>query len=90
MTLRKMLGNDVERVHEQLESLLDSGDGLITLFDGRRMVIYTQGFIASPCQLELLGVEIERLVRSVVGGHATSTMPRTSLVDGRALCLIEP
>ena len=30
---------------------------------------YTQGFGVSPCQLELLSVELERAVRDVVGGQ---------------------
>ena len=67
MTLRNALGGDVQDVFKQVDDLLDSDDALIVLFDGRRMVSYTHGFGASPCQLELLSVEIERAVRNVVG-----------------------
>ena len=69
MTLRNALGGDVQDVFDQVNDLLDSEDALIVLFDGRRMVSYTHGFAASPSQLELLGVEIERSVRSAVGGQ---------------------
>ena len=36
------------------------------------MVSYTHGFAASPSQLELLDVEIERSVRNAVGGQSTT------------------
>ena len=70
MTLRGMLGSDVHRIQEQIDDLLDREDGLIVLFDGSRMVSYSQGFGVSPCQLELLTVEIERAVRNVIGGQS--------------------
>jgi hypothetical protein len=54
MTLRESLGGDVKRIYEQIDALLDREDGLLLLFDGDRMVSYTQGFGVSPCQLELL------------------------------------
>ena len=75
MTLRESLGRDVQRVHEQVDALLDREDGLLLLFDGGRMVSYTEGFGVSPDQLELLSVELERAVRNVVGGQ-TTTSPR--------------
>jgi hypothetical protein len=71
MTLRESLGHDAQRVHEQVDGLLDRDDGLLVLFDGDRMVSYTQGFGVSPDQLELLSVELERAVRVVVGGQPT-------------------
>ena len=71
MTLRQSLGGDVRRVYEQVDALLDREDGLLVLFDGARMVTYTQGFGVSPCQLELLSVECERAVRNIGGGPAT-------------------
>ena len=67
MTLRKSLGGEVQRIYEQIDALLDSAVGLLVLFDGGRMVTYAQGFGASPCQLELLGVEREWSVRNIVG-----------------------
>ena len=66
MTLRQSLGDDVQRVYERVDALLDREDGLLVLFDGDQMVSYTTGFGASPCQLELLSVELERAVRRVV------------------------
>ena len=67
MTLRDSLGGDVQRIYEQVDALLDSEDGVLVLFDGSRTLSYTQGFGVSPCQLELLSVEIERALRNVVG-----------------------
>jgi hypothetical protein len=67
MTLRDQLGEDVDHVVERVNDLLDSEDALLVCFDGRRTVSYVHGFSASPCQLEFLSAEIERLVRSVVG-----------------------
>jgi hypothetical protein len=72
MTLREFLGGDVQRVHDGVDALLNRDDGLLVLFDGRRMVSYIRGFGASPCQLELLSVELERAVRRVVAGQPTS------------------
>ena len=64
MTLREMLGSDVHRIQDQIDDLLDRADGLIVLFDGSRMVTYPHGFGVSPCQLELLSVEVERAART--------------------------
>jgi hypothetical protein len=75
MTLRESLGGDVKRVHEQVDALLGSEDGLLVLFDGDRMVSYMQGFGVSPCQLELLSLELERSVRDV-GGHSKNRRHR--------------
>ena len=72
MTLRESLGGDVQRIYEQVDALLDREDGLLVLFDGGRMVTYTQGFGVSPCQLELLSVELERAVRNVVARQPTT------------------
>lgn len=76
MTLRNRLGGDVHNLFEQVNTLLDNEDAMIVLFDGRRLVSYTHGFAASPSQLELLDVEIERSVRSAVGGQATNRRDR--------------
>ena len=67
MTLRESLGDDVQRIYEQLDALLDREDGIVALFDGGRVVTYAQGFGASASQLEFLGVELERALRHVVG-----------------------
>ena len=67
MSLRKMLGPDVDRVHEHVDALLDSEDAMIVLVDGSRAISYAHGFGTSPSQLELLAIEIERAVRSVAG-----------------------
>ena len=69
MTLRESLGGDAQRIYEAIDALLDSEDGVMVLFDGARMVCYTHGFGLSPCQLELLNIELERAVRNVVGGQ---------------------
>ncbi len=69
MTLRESLGGDVQRVHELVDALLDREDGILALFDGGRVVSFAQGFGVSASQLELLGVELERALRSVVGAQ---------------------
>ena len=69
MTLREALGDDVRRIHEQVDALLDKEDGILALFDGARVVSYAQGFGASASQLELLGVDLERALRNLVGGQ---------------------
>jgi hypothetical protein len=67
MTLRNELGDDAARVHDTLDSLLDSEDCVVVLVEKDRMVSFSRGFGLSPCQLELLTAEIERTVRAVVG-----------------------
>jgi rhodanese-related sulfurtransferase len=75
MSLRKMLGADAARVHEQVDAFLDSEDGMILLVDGSRAISYTRGFGISPCQMELLTLEIERAIRHV-GGTPINTNRR--------------
>jgi hypothetical protein len=70
MTLREAFGGDVQRIQKQIDDLLAREEGLIVLFDGSRMVSYSRGFGVSPCQLELLTVEIERAIRTVIGGQS--------------------
>lgn len=67
MTLRESLGGDVQRIHELVDALLDKEDGVLALFDGGRVVSFAHGFGVSSTQLELLSVELERSLRSVVG-----------------------
>lgn len=69
MTLRESLGEDVRRIYELIDALLDKEDGAVALFDGGRVITYAQGFGASASQLEFLGVELERALHSVVGGR---------------------
>ena len=76
MTLRESLGVDVQRIHEQVDALLDREDGIVALFDGGRVVTYAQGFGVSASQLELLGVEVERALRSAVGRQPTNSATR--------------
>ena len=72
MSLRKTLGPDAQRVHAQVDTLLDSEDAMIVLVDGSRAISYARGFGVSPTQLELLALEIERAVRRVAGAPATT------------------
>jgi len=67
MTLRQALGDDAHKIQEVVDQLLDGEDSLILLIDGQRAISYAEGFGLSPCQLELLTIEIERAVRAVVG-----------------------
>ena len=71
MTLRESFGGDVERIHEQVDALLDRQDGVLILFDGDRVVTYGEGFGISASQLEFLSVELERALRNGVGQRAT-------------------
>lgn len=71
MTLRESFGGDVQRIHDQLDALLDKEDGILALYDGGRVVTYAQGFGVSASQLELLGVELERALRTAVGRQPT-------------------
>ena len=57
----------MQRVHELVDAVLDREDGILTLFDGGRVVSFAQGFGVSASQLELLGVELERALRNVAG-----------------------
>jgi hypothetical protein len=67
MSLRKKRGADVKRVHEQVDALLDREDAIIVLVDGSRVINYAHGCGVSPSQLEMLALEIEKAIRSVVG-----------------------
>ena len=40
MTLRGMLGSDVQRFQKQIDDMLDREDGFVVLFDGSRLVSY--------------------------------------------------
>ena len=71
MTLREALGGSVNRLHEQLEELLDREDVVVLLFDGDRAVNYINGFGLSPSQHELMGLDIERTVRAAGAAGAS-------------------
>lgn len=81
MTLRQALGGDARRVHELVDQLLDSEDSLIVLVDGRRAISYAEGFGLSPCQLELVSVEIEQAVRTVTTGNTRGRRPEETVLD---------
>lgn len=83
MTLRESLGDDVRRIHDQVDALLDSEDGLLVLFDGGRMVSYAEGFGVSASQLELLSDELERAVRNVVGRQPATNRRRRNRENGK-------
>lgn len=63
MSLRQALGPEADRLHDLLDELLDRDDAMVLLFDGRRAVNYIEGFGLSPCQRELVALDIERVVR---------------------------
>jgi hypothetical protein len=67
VTLRQAPGPDAGRLHELVDELLDSENGLILLIDDARAMSYAAGFEWSPCQLELLTVGIERALRAAGG-----------------------
>jgi hypothetical protein len=78
MSLRKMLGTDADRIHDQVDALLDGEDAMIVLVDGSRAMSYVHGFGTSPDQLELLALDIERAVRSVAGPPTSNRRDRRS------------
>ena len=67
MALREALGDKALGVHRQLDEFLRGEDALVILMDGNRTVSHAQGFAASPCQLELLTLEIEKVARRILG-----------------------
>ena len=80
MTLRKSFGGDVQRIHDRVDALLDREDAVLVLYDGGRVVTYAEGFGVSASQLELLGVEVERVLRNVVGRKASNTARKGGIV----------
>ena len=73
MTLRESFGGDVQRIHDRVDALLDREDAVLVLYDGGRVVTYAEGFAVSASQLELLGVEVERVLRNAVGRKAANS-----------------
>jgi hypothetical protein len=82
MTLREMLGDDVRRIHEQVDALLDREDAILALFNGDRVVSYALGFGASASQLEFLSVDLERALNNLVGRRPTNGKGRRRHRDG--------
>jgi hypothetical protein len=62
VTLRHTLGTHANRVHEQLDAVLDCEDGIIILVSPRQATSYCLGFGLSGCQLELLTIQFERAI----------------------------
>ena len=84
MALREVLGADVHLVHEQVDDLLNSEDALLVLINANRAVSYAHGFAASPSQLELLALEIEQVVRRIVGTQSAAPRRTWSDEQGKA------
>lgn len=78
-----MLGEDADRLHEQIDALLDGEDAMIVLVDSARMISYAHGFGTSPSHLELLALEIERAVRRVAGPPVNGRGNRAQRCQGR-------
>ena len=76
MTLRESLNDRGRSVHEQVDRILDSEDGMIVLVSRQTAVSYAQGFALSATQLELLALDIERLIRSSARGRRIRRTPR--------------
>jgi hypothetical protein len=81
MSLRRVLGGEVDELHARVNQLLDREDGLIVLVDGDRAISYAAGFGLSPCQLELVAVEIERALRAVAVTTSASAPPARQAAD---------
>ena len=67
MSLRQLLQEDVDRLRQQLEDVLDAEDGFVVLVDRERAISYAAGFALSGSQLEQVAAEVERVIRIVVG-----------------------
>jgi hypothetical protein len=86
VTLRETLGGDARRIHELVEQLLDSEDSLIVLIDGHRAVSYGEGLNLSPCQLELVTIEMERAVRTAAGSATGRANTRRTTEGSNDVC----
>jgi hypothetical protein len=83
--LREALGGGAARVHDVVDDLLDREDVVILLFDGDRLVNYSNGFGLSPSQHELMALDVERTLRSAraaEGARASGTAPRVEASPG--------
>src|SRR4051812_39314222 len=82
MTLRQQFEDEGSGVHDQVDAILDSEDSMIILIDARRAINYVRGFALSPCQLELLANDIERLVRTVTRAPAAERRENDMTMKG--------
>ena len=83
MSLRTMLGVDAERVHEQVDALLDSEDAMILLIDGSRAINYAKGFGISPVNSNCSRSTSRGRYRSVAGSAIKKQSRHTHLArDG--------
>ena len=64
-------GGDDHRVRTLVDACLGSDDSIVVLIDRTRAISFMKGFGQSPCQLELLGTQVERFVRQLLA-DATS------------------
>jgi hypothetical protein len=69
MTLRDALLDGGRSLHEYLDRVLDSEDGVIVLADERRAISHAAGFALSAAQLEFLTGDVERVIRQLA--HST-------------------
>ena len=77
--MRETLGSDAERVHEQVDMVLDNEDGIIILIGPRQTTSYCHGFGLSGCQLELLSFQVDCAISALA--PAPSTRNRRDVRD---------
>ena len=88
MTLRDTLGSHAQRVHDQVDKVLDGEDGIIVLIRPRQVTSYCLGFGLSGCQLELLAFQVERAIGAIAPARLTGNRRKghhkqeTDLHDG--------
>jgi hypothetical protein len=90
MTLRQAIGGDARGIHELVDQLLDGEDALLLIVDRGRAVSYAEGFGLSPCQLELLTIQIERLIRHVAGKAPARARARRDRVSDQTTHALFP
>lgn len=73
MTLREVLGDDVRRLRERLERVLDQEDAIVILVDRTGAITHYHGFGASGCQLELASGQVEGALREIVRPAGTAS-----------------
>ncbi len=58
--------SDTDRMQRLMAACLAADDAVVVLIDRTRAVSFMRGFGLSPCQMELLGVQIEENVRGLL------------------------
>ncbi len=58
--------SDADRMQRLMEACLAGDDAVVVLIDRTRAISFMRGFGLSPCQMELLGVQIEENVRGLL------------------------